>query len=66
MSLKSVKPRFTWGPFDTERYSDSRNASAWTEPIGDIPYETLNRRYFSDNLELNNFQTTIIKEELTT
>jgi len=59
MTLNSVKPNFVWGPFSTERYSDSRNASAWTEPIGDIPYESLNRRYFSDNVEFNSFYRSI-------
>ena len=55
MASAPVKPNFTWGPFVVDRYGDGNNASSFTAPSGDIPYDTLNKRYFSDNVEFNRF-----------
>lgn len=59
MSAKPVKPVFTWGPFLVDQDGPSRNVSAYTAPSGDIPYDSLNRRYFSENVEFNKFYTII-------
>tara|TARA_R110000824_G_scaffold61487_7_gene163544 strand:- start:1926 stop:2807 length:882 start_codon:yes stop_codon:yes gene_type:complete len=59
MSSQPVKPNFAWGPFLSERHSASTNASSFVAPSGDIPYDTLNRRYFSDNVEFNRFYMVI-------
>jgi hypothetical protein len=61
MSLNAVKPNFAWGPFSVDRYGPNANTSSFTGPEGDIPYDSLNRRYFSDNIEFNRFYL-IIKD----
>ena len=53
------KPNFVWGPFDTVREGDGSKGSNFVAPSGDIPYESLNRRFFSDTIEFNRFYTTI-------
>ena len=55
MSSNPVKPKFAWGPFVVDRYGSGNNTSSYTAPSGDIPYDSLNRRYFSDNIEFNRF-----------
>jgi len=59
MAAAPVKPNFAWGPFLVDRYGSGNNASSFTAPSGDIPYDTLNRRYFSDNIEFNRFYALI-------
>jgi len=61
MVLNPVKPNFAWGPFTTDRYGEGSNTSSFTAPSGDIPYDSLNRRYFSETVEFNRFYT-IIKD----
>jgi len=59
MAAAPVKPNFAWGPFLVDRYGSGNNTSSFTAPSGDIPYDTLNRRYFSDNIEFNRFYALI-------
>tara|TARA_R110000751_G_scaffold182508_3_gene289316 strand:- start:1050 stop:1928 length:879 start_codon:yes stop_codon:yes gene_type:complete len=61
MSSGPVKPEFQWGPFLVDRHGAGSNVSNITAPSGDIPYDSLNRRYFSENVEFNRFYT-IIKD----
>ena len=61
MSRGPVKPNFSWGPFLVDRHGAGTNASNITAPSGDIPYDSLNRRYFSENVEFNRFYM-IIKD----
>jgi len=61
MSTQAVKPNFAWGPFLADRFGDGSNADNFVAPSGDIPYDSLNRRYFSDNVEFNRFYQ-IIKD----
>lgn len=59
MSSGPVKPTFQWGPFATDRYGSASNASSFTAPSGDIPYDSLNRRHFSEDVEFNRFYSVI-------
>lgn len=61
MSSGPVKPNFQWGPFLVDRYGAGSNVSNITAPSGDIPYDSLNRRYFSEDVEFNRFYL-IIKD----
>ena len=61
MSRGPVKPNFQWGPFMVDRHGEGNNVENITAPSGDIPYDSLNRRYFSENVEFNRFYT-IIKD----
>jgi hypothetical protein len=61
MAVNAVKPNFAWGPFVVDRYGAGNNANNFLNPSGDIPYDTLNRRCFSDNVEFNRFYQ-IIKD----
>mgnify|MGYP003633684166 FL=1 len=61
MSNGPVKPNFQWGPFLVDRQGAGSNVSNVTAPSGDIPYDSLNRRYFSETVEFNRFYT-IIKD----
>ena len=59
MAANAVKPNFAWGPFVVDRYGDGNNTSNFLAPSGEIPYDSLNRRYFSDNIEFNRFYQVI-------
>ena len=61
MTANPVRPDFQWGPFLVDRYGDGSNTSSFTAPSGDIPYDSLNRRYFSETVEFNRFYM-IIKD----
>ena len=61
MSSGPVKPNFQWGPFVVDRFGSGSNTSSFTAPSGDIQYDSLNRRYFSETVEFNRFYT-IIKD----
>jgi hypothetical protein len=59
MSRGPIKPNFQWGPFLVDRYGGGSNTSSFVAPSGDIPYDSLNRRYFSETVEFNRFYTLI-------
>lgn len=59
MASSPVRPNFQWGPFAVDRYGTGSNASSFTSPSGDIPYDSLNRRFFTENVEFNKFYTLI-------
>ena len=44
-----------------DRFGSGSNTSSFTAPSGDIQYDSLNRRYFSETVEFNRFYT-IIKD----
>jgi hypothetical protein len=53
------KPTFVWGPFDTVRDGEGATGDNFVAPSGDIPYDSLNRRYFSETVEFNRFYALI-------
>ena len=61
MSAQPAKPNFAWGPFIVQREGAGNNTDNFVNPSGDIPYDSLNRRYFSDDIEFNRFYL-IIKD----
>ena len=61
MSQFPGKPTFVWGPFNAVREGAGTTNDNFVAPSGDIPYDSINRRYFSDTVEFNRFYT-IIKD----
>lgn len=47
-------PTITWGPLLSNQSGNTNSADEFTAK-GDIEYETLNRRFFTDNIEFNKF-----------
>jgi hypothetical protein len=55
---KAVKPRIVWGPVLSEQYGTTKKSDTF-EAQGEIDYTTLNRRFFSDDVEFNKFYRSI-------
>jgi len=61
MSSQPIKPNFQWGPFIVDRRSYTTDSDAFTAPSGEIDYDSLNKRLFSDNVQMSRFYR-IIKD----
>ena len=59
--MAAYKPSTKFGNTFANRKGTSADASAFSDTLGDIDYDALNRRYFSDKVEFNRFYT-IVKD----
>jgi len=59
--MTAYRPTTQYGNTVAHRIGTSNDASAFSDTLGEIDYDSLNRRYFSEDVEFNNFYR-IIKD----
>lgn len=59
--MTAYRPTTKYGNTVANRIGTSNDASAFSDTLGEIDYDSLNRRYFSEDVEFNNFYR-IIKD----
>ena len=57
--MTAYRPTTKFGNTFAHRKGVSNDASAWSEILGDIQYDSINRRLFAEQIEFNRFYTII-------
>jgi len=57
--MTAYRPTTKFGNTFAHRKGVSNDASAWSETLGDIQYDSINRRLFAEQIEFNRFYTII-------